>query len=362
MDDQRLLFVSDRDGARAVHVANVRGPGSVTEPRALPQISDARTVSYSPATGRVVFSRLTIERIIRSYPTHPDAPISIGDGAPVVTGNRLVWGHDLSPDGKWIVYDDDFRGQSDLYKAPLAGGPAIRLTDTPEGELYPKWSPDGREILFEAPGAGGATDQYELWTMPADGGTPTQITTSPPEGGSHMFPAWLPDGRHLVFRHVPPGGGYASDGLWIMEREGPGCPWGEPRRLAHRGYTYAALDDTSVLVTHPSGDDGPTEQLSVDGTVLWSRDVPATSALRVWGRGAPTAVSPDRRTIYSMGTHEDGTRGLWAIGERGRGEPRLVVAFDRPELSTYWLTAGNDRVYLGVGTTESDVWVATVRR
>jgi dipeptidyl aminopeptidase/acylaminoacyl peptidase len=362
MDERRLLFVSDRDGSRAVYVAEVGRPGSVAEPRALPQISDPRTVSYSAATGRVAFSRFTEERIIRSYPANPDTPVSLGDGAPVITGNHLVYGIDLSPDEKWIAYDDDFRGQSDIYKAPVAGGPAIRLTDTPRNELGPEWSPDGSEMSFEAPAAGGAMRQYELWTMPADGGTPTQITNPAPDGGSHMYATWLPDGRHLTFGHVPPRGAFTPDEIWVVEREGPGRPWGEPRRIAESGHAYGALDDSSVLVTHPTGPDRPTKQLSLDGEVLWSRDVPATSALRVWGRAVPATVSPDRQTIYSTGTHEDGTSGLWAIGDRGRGELRLVVAFDRPELSLAWFTAGTHRVYVSVGTTKSDVWVATIRR
>ncbi|NJD19357.1 MAG: hypothetical protein FIA95_08775, partial [Gemmatimonadetes bacterium] len=361
MDERRLLFVSDRDGSRAVYVAEVGRPGSVAESRALSQISDPRTVSYSAATGRVAFSRFTEERIIRSYPADSDTPVSIGDGVAVITGNHLVYCIDLSPDEKWIAYDDDFRGQSDIYKAPVAGGPAIRLTDTPRNELSPEWSPDGSEISFEAPTADGAMRQYELWTMPANGGTPTQITTPAPDGGSHMYAAWLPDGRHMTFGHVPPGGTFTPDEIWAMEREAPGRPWGQPRRIAESGHAYGALDDSSVLVTHPPGSEGPAKQLSLGGEVLWSRDVPATSALRLWGRGVPAAVSPDRQTIYSTGTHEDGTAGLWAIGDRGRGEPRLVVTYDRQELQAFWLAAGSDRVYLTVGTTESDVWVANIK-
>ncbi|HSW30993.1 MAG TPA: BTAD domain-containing putative transcriptional regulator [Longimicrobiales bacterium] len=363
MDERRLLFVSDRDGARAVYVAEVGRPGSTTEHRALPQFSDPRTVSYSAATGRVAFSRLTNERIIRSYPANPDAPVSIGDGIPVITGNRLVWGHDLSPDEKWIVYADDFRGQTDIYKAPVAGGPAVRLTDTPTSEAQPMWSPDGSEISFEAPGAGVTNHQYQIWTIPADGGAATQITASPPDGGSHTYAVWLPGGRYLVFGHVPLGGGYYPDGIWVMEREAPGRPWGEPRRIAEgTGVAYATLNDTTFVLSHPYPPFGPTEYVTVHGTVLWSRDVRAASDVHTWGMGARTGVSPDRRTLYSWGMHEDGRYGLWAVGDRGRGEPRLVIAFDRPELERYWQAEGRDRIYVGVGTTQSDVWVATLRR
>jgi Tol biopolymer transport system component len=363
MDDRRLLFVSDRDGARAVHVAEVGRPGSLGKPRVLPHISDPRTVSYSAATGRVAFSRLTTDRIIRSYPAHPAAPVSIGDGVAVVTGNRLVWGHDLSPDGRWITYDDDFRGQGDIYKAPLAGGPAIRMTDTPTSEIQPMWSPDGSEISFEAPGAGGTTHQYQLWTIPADGGTATQITSSPPGGGSHIYAVWLPGGRYLVFGHVATGGGYYPDGTWVMEREGPGRPWGEPRRIVEgTGVPYASLDDTTFVLGHPYPPYGPIDYVTVNGTVLGSRDVRTTSKVRTWGMNAGTRASPDTRTIYSKGRDEDGTHGLWAIDDRGRGEPRLVVVFDRPEMEAYWTSFGSDRVYFSVGTTESDVWVATLKR
>ena len=95
--------------------------------------------------------------------------------------------------------------------------------------------------------------------------------------------------------------------------------------------------------------------------MLRSRDVPATSALRSWAWNSATRASPDKRTIYSKSVHEDGTSGIWAVGDRGRGEPRLVVALDRPDLGHHVVSVAGDRIYLTARRKESDVWVATVR-
>src|ERR1041385_5955627 len=59
----------------------------------------------------------------------------------------------LSPDGKWVAYTvatpdmDANRNATNLWMAPVAGGDAIQLTRTGK-DSSPKWSPDGKTILF----------------------------------------------------------------------------------------------------------------------------------------------------------------------------------------------------------------------
>ena len=51
---------------------------------------------------------------------------------------------DVSPDGKTIV----FELLGDLYTLPLAGGSATRITTGPAFDSQPRWSPDGKRIVF----------------------------------------------------------------------------------------------------------------------------------------------------------------------------------------------------------------------
>lgn len=91
----------------------------------------------------------------------------------------------------------------DIYIVGAQGGTAQRLTSHPGAELYPKFSPDGRQIAFSAEYNG----TRQVYVMPAAGGEPRQLTwyndigPQPPRGGTdYRVLDWTPDGRHVVVR------------------------------------------------------------------------------------------------------------------------------------------------------------------
>ena len=99
-----------------------------------------------------------------------------------------------------------FSYAGDLYKAPLSGGEAVRLTSSNGYEMFARFSPDGKQIAF--------TGQYdgstEVYLMPADGGEPTRLTYSPTNsrddladrmGPNNVVMAWTPDGQGIVYRN-----------------------------------------------------------------------------------------------------------------------------------------------------------------
>ena len=53
----------------------------------------------------------------------------------------------LSPDGKWIAFNGDESGRSEVYVAPYpALAPRERIST--DGGMHPMWSPDGRELYY----------------------------------------------------------------------------------------------------------------------------------------------------------------------------------------------------------------------
>ncbi len=99
-----------------------------------------------------------------------------------------------------------FSYAGDLYKVPLNGGRAVRLTSHIGYEMFAKYSPDGRTIAF--------TGQYdgntEVYSMPATGGEPVRLTftgtNSRDDLGDRMGPnnivmGWTPDGKEIVYRN-----------------------------------------------------------------------------------------------------------------------------------------------------------------
>ncbi|MGH7459860.1 MAG: S41 family peptidase, partial [Longimicrobiales bacterium] len=83
-----------------------------------------------------------------------------------------------------------FVAEGDLWKVPVSGGPATRLTTHLAEETNPAISPDGRTIAFTARYEGPA----EVYTMPIEGGLPKQHSW---EGVGATVVGWTPDGRIL---------------------------------------------------------------------------------------------------------------------------------------------------------------------
>jgi dipeptidyl aminopeptidase/acylaminoacyl peptidase len=109
-----------------------------------------------------------------------------------------------SPDGKWVVFDCvdvDLEANtkiSHLWIVPASGGESRRLNPTPNHEERPRFSPDGKRLIWTSK----ATDPTQIWMCdfePESGqlvGKPHQVTSisTGADGG-----IWSPDGKNIVF-------------------------------------------------------------------------------------------------------------------------------------------------------------------
>ena len=75
---------------------------------------------------------------------------------------------DVSPDGKTIAFDM----MGDIYTIPISGGKAKTLRTGLSFDVQPRYSPDGKHILFTSDAGGGDN----LWMMKSDGTDIKQIT------------------------------------------------------------------------------------------------------------------------------------------------------------------------------------------
>ncbi len=105
---------------------------------------------------------------------------------------------EISPDGKSVAYvvtradKAENRTDSDIWLVPLTGGEPRQLTASPKHDRHPRWSPDGKWIVFES-NRGGA---FQLYLIAADGGEARQLTAIFTEATQ---PVWSPDGRQVAF-------------------------------------------------------------------------------------------------------------------------------------------------------------------
>ena len=117
---------------------------------------------------------------------------------------------DVSPDGRTIVFDL----LGDLYTLPIAGGRATRLTQGPAYDAQPRYSPDGREIVFVSDRAG----SEDVWLIDADGHTPRPITHDP--YSRFISPSFTPDGQSILVSRSAPQTYGPSIELWLYHRAG----------------------------------------------------------------------------------------------------------------------------------------------
>jgi dipeptidyl aminopeptidase/acylaminoacyl peptidase len=109
-----------------------------------------------------------------------------------------------SPDGRWVVFDAvdvDLEANtkiSHLWIVPATGGEARRLNQTPHHEERPRFSPDGKRLIWTSK----ATDPTQVWmsnfTAESGGldGTPHQVTNISTGADGAI---WSPDGKSIVF-------------------------------------------------------------------------------------------------------------------------------------------------------------------
>jgi tricorn protease len=83
-----------------------------------------------------------------------------------------------------------FTAEGDLWRVPVAGGVAQRLTSHPAQETRPAIAADGKTVAYSATYEG----PTEVYTLPLDGGVPVRQTY---DGGTALVVGWTPSGQIL---------------------------------------------------------------------------------------------------------------------------------------------------------------------
>jgi dipeptidyl aminopeptidase/acylaminoacyl peptidase len=111
---------------------------------------------------------------------------------------QSIGGAQISPDGNWVAYvltsvdSAKDKRNSDLWMMSWDGTESIQLTNGPDGESNPKWSPDNKFISFMASRNAGTNQVY---LMNRRGGEAIKLTDVKGELSDYD---WSPDGKKLL--------------------------------------------------------------------------------------------------------------------------------------------------------------------
>jgi len=222
----------------------------------------------------------------------------------------------LSPDGRFLAYTGRVGGRWSIYLQRVGGQRPINLTgDSGAEDVQPAFSPDGESIVFRSSRDGGG-----LYLMGATGEIERRLTSF------GWNPTWSPDGREIAFATKPifdtPYDRPARSELWAVSLEG-----GEPQPIGgadavqpswsphgHRIAYWGLVEGGSRrdIWTIPA-EGGQAVAVTEDEAVDWSP---------VW--------SPDGGYLY-FSSDRGGSMNLWRVpidevDGRVRGEPERVTA------------------------------------
>jgi Tol biopolymer transport system component len=209
-DGAQIVFRSHRDGNEEIYVMNADGSNQKN-------ISNNPGGDWSPVwspdgTRIAFFSEREGKSGIWVMDSDGSNPIPVG--TPPGVNDYPTW----SPDSQRIAWNctmgrirPDRTGDFEICVVNVDGSGLTQLTDTEGDNKYPAWSPGGSQIAFvsdrngwpslpeyEPPGYDPEEfGDEEIFIMNVDGSNQRNLTNNPREGDS--FPAWSPDGTHIVY-------------------------------------------------------------------------------------------------------------------------------------------------------------------
>lgn len=217
-DGTRIVFQSNRSGNLDLWVMRADGSQQVqltrhAEPDYLP--------SWSPDGRTILFTSWRTERGDRERAPHLYAMNADGSKQRRLVRESLnsSEGATWSADGRSIVYSRKGGKGADIHIAGRDGKRERRVTSDQDRDVYngsPVLSPDGRFIAFYSDSGASAA----LVVVGVDGTNRRTLITE----GHNWYPRWSPDGRWLVYTATVAGGAKGDIDIFAIAASGGGEP------------------------------------------------------------------------------------------------------------------------------------------
>ncbi len=347
--NRRLLFVSTRDGPRDVYAQDVSSSGRARgTPVRITTGLGTLSVSLSGDGSRLAYTVYSADANLWSLPIPSTGMADLRRATQLTSSHQVIEFPRVSPDGRWLLFDSNLRGNADIFRIPVGGGEVEQLTSDSADEFGPDLSPDGKEITYHVWRNG----TRDIAVKSLNGG-PAQIVAGSPTQES--FPVWFHDGRAILFWDQ------TGEAPCLTVRRGPEGQWGKPELLRQRCLFPDISPDGNTIVYAPAPPERQPHLAVVSTTGGMPRDVYSPGPDGPWAELA--LWSGDGNTLYFK-AHDAGNRTLFYSVAAAGGTPRLLARLDDPawqSIRPFFATDGK-QLFFPVEDRQSDIYVAEVIR
>lgn len=334
-DGTRLAFTSVRDGNAEIYTVSPSG-GAVTR---LTNNPAADTLPTWLGNHGIAFTS-TRNGARDVCVMFPDSPLISGE--PLIFGITGNAGNNFDADWQSLTPTppstvsasrlvflriNPTSNNADIYTSNPDGTNEVTVTNSPETEFAPAWSPDGTMIAYiRGP-------ERALFVMNADGSNVRRLT--PVSTGPAFKPSWSPDSRRIAFV----GGSDLAYTLVVINVDGTGR-----RRLLPLDATYFEVawspDGTRLAYVEnrsPGFGDPAIHVVNLDGT--------GKRRLSFNDNGDRNpAWSPDGSKIAFMSTRDAGNSEIYVMNADGSNQRRLTDHVTADQMPT-WSPDGKTLIF-----------------
>jgi len=344
-DGHTLYFISNRGGSMDYWQQRLHQNGTPNgDPQPITTGIGMRRASFSRDGSKLVYSKGRRVANLWSVPILKDRPANWTEATQLTRDHAYIEFVDVSPNGKFLLFNSDRSGNPDLWTMPATGGEMQQLTSDPTPDWNPFWSPNGKEILFYAYRSG----NRDIWVLPVEGGPARQVTK---HEASDLYGDWSPDGKEICFASLRSG----NYDLWIV----PSAGGNERQMTVHPANDYQPEWSPDgawiVFVSDRSGEQSlwriPAKNAPNDG----ERAEPLTQGSAQYSRW-----SPDGKWVYFLGGRGR-SNNIWAVSSDGKAEhPVTNLAGQLGELSYQALATDGRQLFFTWVEDIGDLWVMEV--
>jgi dipeptidyl aminopeptidase/acylaminoacyl peptidase len=235
----------------------------------------------------------------------------------------------FSPDGRNVGFFSDVSGRRQVWTVPTEGGWPVEVTFGDEPVAGAAWARDGATLAIERDSGG--SERYDLYTVPARGGVPKNLTATP--AVRENIVGFSEDQR--FFAYVSDSGRPGHFELWLRD-----LTTGRARRLTGDSVSTQGgvwSHDSRFLALVRSNDFADVDAVLLDIGAGSTRVLTAHTGSRSY---TPVAFSPDDRELLLISDAKDGLPRL-AIVELGRDSLRWVETGPWPVEAAGWSAGGS---------------------